>query len=187
MDPSPNEALVLLSGGIDSAACAAFLKDRTDNLRAIFFDYGQLGRKQEEHAACAIAAHLRVPLTIVRCAGGKAKNAGLIPGRNACLIFLALMETQMQSGIIALGVHSGTRYWDCGPQFMASVQQVIDGYTDGRIRVSSPFLSWTKRDVWEFCKGSNVPLELTYSCERGCRQPCGFCDSCRDLEMLYAC
>ena len=178
---------MLLSGGIDSAACAAFLKDRTHKQRAIFFDYGQLSQKQEEQAACALAAHFQIPLTIVKCAGAKTKNAGLILGRNACLIFLALMETQMQSGLIALGVHSGTRYWDCGPQFIAAVQQVIDGYTDGRIRLSSPFLDWTKHEVWEFCKSNNVPLELTYSCERGCPQPCGLCDSCRDLEMLYAC
>jgi 7-cyano-7-deazaguanine synthase len=187
MDSSPNEALVLLSGGIDSTACVAFLKDRTDSARAIFLDYGQLSRKQEERAACAVASHFGIALTIIRCAGAKPKNAGLISGRNAFLVFLALMETQMRAGIIALGVHSGTRYWDCGPQFVAAVQQLLDGYTDGKIRLSLPFLDWTKREVWDFCKASNVPLELTYSCERGCQQPCGLCDSCRDLDMLYAC
>ena len=187
MDPPPKEALVLLSGGIDSTACAAFLKGRTDSLQAIFLDYGQLSQKQEERAACAIAAHFRIPLTVMRCQGAKTKNEGLILGRNACLVFLTLMETEMRSGIIALGVHAGTRYWDCGPQFVHAMQQVIDGYTDGKIRLSLPFLNWSKRDVWDFCKANHVPLELTYSCERGCQQPCGLCDSCRDLDMLYAC
>jgi 7-cyano-7-deazaguanine synthase len=186
MHSSPSEAVVLLSGGIDSAACVAFLKPRTDNLRAIFLNYGQLSHEKEEEAASAVAAHFEIPLKILNCVGARLKNEGPIPARNACLIFLAMMETHMQSGIIALGVHSGTRYWDCGPEFAVGVQRVIDGYTDGKIRLSCPFLNWTKSDVWEFCKTTNVPIELTYSCERGRTQPCGGCDSCRDLEVLHA-
>jgi 7-cyano-7-deazaguanine synthase len=181
------QALVLLSGGIDSTACAHFMQQRTTTVRALFINYGQVSGPREERAAQDVAAYYDIPLQIVRCIGVERKSAGLIRGRNGFFVFLALMEARMDAGIIVSGIHDGTRYWDCGREFVESIQHVIDGYTGGKIRVSLPFLSWSKRDIWDFCQASKVPVNLTYSCEQGGDQPCEECDSCRDLKMLYAC
>jgi 7-cyano-7-deazaguanine synthase len=116
----------------------------------------------------------------------RSKGAGYLAGRNAFLICLALLETEMKSGIVSLGLHGGTDYWDSSASFAKTVQVIVDGYTHGKIRLSLPFLDWTKRDIWDFCLRSGVPVELTYSCELGGEQPCDYCLSCRDREALRA-
>jgi 7-cyano-7-deazaguanine synthase len=47
-------------------------------------------------------------------------------------------------------------------------------------------LDFSKRDIWKYCKIEKVPIHLTYSCELGKKQPCGNCDTCKDLEKIYA-
>lgn len=42
-----------------------------------------------------------------------------------------------------------------------------------------------KIEVWEYAKSKRVPINLTYSCELGLKQPCGKCPSCKDLIILY--
>lgn len=111
---------------------------------------------------------------------------GYVLGRNAFLLHVALMAFSHPAGIIALGIHSGTRYVDCTAGFLRHMQASFDLYADGRIRVDAPFLNWSKREIWEFCRKIGAPLELTYSCENGADQPCGKCASCQDLEALYA-
>jgi 7-cyano-7-deazaguanine synthase len=179
--------LVLLSGGIDSSACVAFYLEETFAVRAVFVDYGQLAARREIAAAKAIAAHYRIPLTMLQWSGHSEKSTGFILGRNAFLLIAALMELPDACGLLALGVHSGTPYVDCSPTFIRKMQSIFDMYTEGRVQIGTPFLRWTKPDVWGFCKSRGVPVELTYSCEHGLDQPCGTCLSCDDLEALRAC
>jgi 7-cyano-7-deazaguanine synthase len=149
--------------------------------------YGQPAAKHEAAAATAIAHHYRIPLTFVRLVGGRPKSDGELLGRNAFLLFTALMEIKAISAFLALGIHSGTPYYDCSSSFITTVQTIIDGQCDGRIRVVAPFLEWTKKEIWEYCIEHRVPTDLTYSCERGLDHPCGICLSCRDLEALRVC
>ena len=149
-------------------------------------DYGQKAGRHERSAALKVARHFQIPLKYVKCSGVRSKHKGFIQGRNAFLVLTALMEMRAPKGILALGVHAGTPYYDCGPNFIRGLQSIVDGYTNGTVQLSAPFLRWKKNDIWEFCHEVGVPLELTYSCERGSRQPCGACLSCRDLEALYA-
>lgn len=180
------DVLVLLSGGIDSSACLAFLRRHCSRISALFVDYGQVAAAREVASASAIAHHYDVPLRTLTCHGASAKSEGLILGRNAFLLFLGLMEFPSQSGSIAIGLHSGTSYYDCGPDFTATIRTIFDGYTDGRVQLSVPLLKWTKRDIWEYCREIELPIGLTYSCEAAVDQPCGRCSSCRDLEALHA-
>lgn len=69
--------------------------------------------------------------------------------------------------MIAIGIHEGPQYLDCSERFLKSIQAVVDGYADGRIRVAAPFLKWSKQIIWEFCKEVGVPVDSTYSCEKG--------------------
>lgn len=183
--PSPR-ALVLLSGGLDSTACVHFYVSHGFEVHALFLDYGQSAATQEARAAANIAKHYDVPLALLACTGPRPKTAGLILGRNAFLVFAALMEFSSSSGLIALGIHSGTAYFDCSEPFLELVQGIVNAYADGRIRVSAPFLSWHKSHIWDYCLASDVPISLTYSCELGQQQPCGECMSCEDLRVLYA-
>lgn len=177
---------VLLSGGLDSAACTCFFSERGHPTKALFLDYGQPAAPQELAASSAIARHFGTPLTAIRCEGACPKGTGLIAGRNAFLLLAALLETGVDARIISIGVHAGTVYSDCSDQFLAGIQVIFDTYTDGRARVSAPFVRWQKADIWEYANAHGVPVNLTYSCERGGEAPCGRCRSCRDLEVLRA-
>ncbi len=186
MTESKKNVLILASGGIDSTACIRFFKKLKFQAEAIFFDYGQLSRNREIKAIKAISEFYDIPLNIVQIKSDKKFSKGLIAGRNAAFHFLALMNFKYRHGIIASGVHFGTPYFDCSEFFLQEIQQAFDGYTNGTVKVSAPFLNFSKKEIWQYSKKEKVPLHLTYSCELGRKQPCGDCDTCKDIEVLYA-
>ncbi len=176
-----------MSGGIDSAACVDFYLHQGIEVSGLHVSYGQSAAHQEEEAARFIADHYKIPLTIVRLTGSRGKPDGEIFGRNAFLLFTALIELDVRRAIVAVGIHSGTPYYDCSESFITAAQSIVDGQSDGCIRLAAPFLKWTKRNIWEYCLQRSVPIDHTYSCEKGLDQPCGNCISCRDLEALSVC
>lgn len=178
--------LVLLSGGIDSTACVDYYLTQQQPVSAIFIDYGQLSANKERCSATAICDYYEIPLSIVKCSGLKQFSESYILGRNAFLLNTGLITFEYNTGIIALGIHSGTTYCDCSEQFIRYMQTLFDFYTDGCISIGTPFLDWSKQNIWDYCISRKVPIEATYSCELGKRQPCGQCSSCKDLEVLYA-
>lgn len=165
-----SEVLVLHSGGIDSTACLRFYTEQSFVVSAMFIDYGQASRKNELAAARAITKRLRIPLSTIRVQGARKKSSGLIVGRNAFLVMVALLELVPPIRIIALGIHAGTRYPDCSMPFVSRIQKILDIYTGGQIQLGAPFLNWRKSDIWNFCTTHRVPLQMTYSCERGMRK-----------------
>lgn len=182
-----SDCLILISGGLDSAACIDFYQRQQLTVSGLHVTYGQPAARHEAAAATAVAHHYGISLTLIQHIGARPKSDAELLGRNAFLLFTALMEIDACSAILALGVHSGTPYYDCSSSFLSTVQTIVDGQCDGRIRVAAPFLEWTKKQIWDYCLKYRVPIELTYSCERGLDQPCGICLSCRDLEALRAC
>ena len=181
------EVVVLLSGGIDSTACLDFYSELGRPLSALFVDYGQSPAAQEIRAARAVAQHYRVSLKCLKLKGCIPKTAGLIKGRNAFLICSALMECPSSVSVIAIGIHKGTEYIDCSESFFTTIQSFIEILEPPKVHLSAPFLTWSKADIYAYCLHKNVPISLTYSCERGGPKPCGDCLSCKDREMLDAC
>jgi 7-cyano-7-deazaguanine synthase len=176
--------LVLLSGGVDSAACAAFYSSQRYDVSALFVEYGQAAAQQERRAARRLAKRAGVPLARVEISGLGPFGKGYIPARNGLLLAAALSHWKARKGMIALGIHAGTSYVDCSQGFVDAAQRLFDVYTDGRVRVACPFVTWTKATIWAYCREAGVPLELTYSCERGGERPCGRCLSCKDRRTL---
>jgi len=186
MVSAAKEAMVLLSGGVDSTACVAFYVSQGFSLSALFVDYGQLSSHLENEAAAAVCEHYSIPLQITAISGLRQRSGGYIPGRNAFLLYTALLAFRSDTGIIGIGIHSGTTYQDCSAHFVKEMQSSFDLYTDGRISIGAPFLRWNKLEVWHYSQNAGVPLHLTYSCELGRKQPCGACLSCKDTEALHA-
>ena len=183
---APSKITVLLSGGIDSAAVAAYYLQLKFEIQALFVDYGQAAAKKERKAAHCLSKFLGIPVSEVFANHDNSFSKGEIPGRNAFLIFSALLTIQRKPHIIALGVHAGVPYYDCSQSFLDCTQQIIDGYTNGRIKIAAPFLKWNKPMIWRFFKDQGLPVDMTYSCETGYSPPCGSCASCIDREELYA-
>ena len=179
-------AWLLLSGGIDSAACLAFYLKQEFQVECFHISFGQPASKHEQDAAERVARYFNVPLTILRWSGSTDFTVGEIIGRNAFFFLGTLTEIGKDTGILATGIHAGTPYFDCSQAFLSSLQTVFDGYCDGRIKLAAPFIGWSKKQVFAFCKSQRVPIDLTYSCEKGTREPCGECLSCKDRRTLDA-
>lgn len=186
MTQNKNYVLILASGGIDSTACINFYKNLNFEVEAIFVDFGQPSRKKEFKAINSITQYFKINL-IKLCVTNKLKyKDGFISGRNAFLCFTALMNFSKKNGIIALGIHHGTNYYDCSEKFLKQIQDIFDEYTEGTIKLGAPFLKLNKREIYDYCIYEDVPIQLSYSCELGLKQPCGICLTCKDLEALYA-
>jgi len=156
------KVMVLLSGGVDSTTCVGYYVRNKYQVNALFIDYGQYDSEKESIAANDVARHYNIPLSriIIRSIAVK---EGYIPGRNAVLLSLALMNCPFTQGIIALGIHSGTRYQDCSPKFESLMQKIYFLYEEGRIRIDAPFLKWDKSEIVDYAKMIEIPLQLTFS------------------------
>lgn len=177
--------LILLSGGIDSSCCVAFYRRMGYDVTGVFVDYGQPVNQKEEQSAKAIADHYGIPLHVIRVSGPAGNFNGEIPGRNAFLVFAALLYHPATTGVLALGIHAGTAYYDCSEHFAAQLGNILSGSRAGQIVLATPFVQWSKQMVYQFCIESNVPTQLTWSCEVGPSAPCGRCLSCDDREYLH--
>lgn len=177
--------LVLLSGGIDSATLLRHTRDAWPRVQSLFVDYGQAAAEAERTAAHALAAEANVDHHEVSFRG-PSFSAGEIRGRNAFLIHAALVAWPEERGAIALGIHAHSVYRDCSPEFASLMQASLDLHTGGSLQLSTPFITWTKGDVFSLALDLGVPLHLTYCCEASARGPCGICESCRDREHLLA-
>ena len=183
---NPRKCIVLLSGGIDSAACLDMYLRNESFVNCLHVQYGQRAARQELDAATAIASHYDVPLTVIRHCGDRQHHEGEVVGRNAFFVMTALVETGTPSSIV-MGIHTGSPYFDCSSHFVALTQQLLDSYCDGRTRFSAPLIDWTKQDIWSYCSAHGVPVGLTYSCEHGGGDPCGECLSCKEWEGFDVC
>jgi 7-cyano-7-deazaguanine synthase len=177
-------AIVLLSGGVDSAACAHLLKTQGFSVTGVFVDFGQPSANLELSASRRLAELLGVAHRAVKVTSDAAIGAGEIVGRNAFLLFTALIVNPGFNGLLSLGIHAGTPYYDCSPDFLSEIGRMIAHHTDGRVTVFAPFVSWSKRDIYNYFLEIGISLDETYSCELGTDPTCGKCSSCLDREAL---
>src|SRR5258708_39269462 len=144
--PQQTQATVLLSGGLDSIACAHFLQQRGLTVRGLFIDHGQVAARREAAASAALAEWLAIPIEGCALSNTHRLGAGELLGRNAMLIFNALFLSQGVSGLLALGIHAGVPYFDCSEAFIVSAGPVGRGRTGGRRCVGGPRIGCARKD-----------------------------------------
>ena len=176
---------MLLSGGIDSMACVDFYRNMGRPVCGMFVNYGQPAAGHEAAASSAVAHHFGVQLLTLSVGTMRAKAAGEIPARNACLLCVAAMERPMTVLALAIGIHAGTPYADCSPEFLASAKHMLSLQATP-LDVLAPFVDWHKEDIIAYAKKRALPLSITYSCEAGMLPTCGRCASCLDRRSLDA-
>ena len=175
-------SLILLSGGLDSATALAAAARDGASPRALFVMYGQAAEHEERQAATAVADHYSVSLETLTVTG-RQFGEGEIRGRNAFLIHGALLAAPPGPTTIIIGIHAGTAYVDCTPEFVELMQRSLAFHSGGEVTLAAPFVDFSKGDVYAVTRKLQVPVQLTYSCERG-GDPCGECLSCRDRDLL---
>lgn len=90
--------MILASGGIDSTACINFFKKLKFDVEAIFVDYGQSAAKYEYKSIVAITKFYKIELRRIVVKNNNKFKEGFVPGRNAFLYFMALMNFNKPSG-----------------------------------------------------------------------------------------
>jgi 7-cyano-7-deazaguanine synthase len=198
------KAVVLLSGGLDSATAAFIAKRKGHDVFCLIFDYGQRHRKEIE-CAKKIAKREGFSFEVVRFNmpwGGsslldkkirlpKKRNlkeitseipSTYVPARNT--IFIAFGVSYAES-IGADAVFIGANavdfsgYPDCRPDYFDAYKKLISKATKrGKIKIEIPLLYKTKAEIIKMGKSMGVPHELTWSCYSGEEEPCLECDSC---------
>lgn len=196
----PKQAVVLLSGGIDSATALYFAKKKGYRCLCLVFDYGQIHRKEIIQAvkiarasACAykilkisfpwkgsalLDRKIKVPREIA-----KGVPVTYVPARNIVFLSFALSLAEViKAQAIFIGAHAQdySGYPDCRPVFFrAFVKMAKAGTLRGKvIKILAPLLNMNKTQIINLGKKLGVPFNLTWSCYRGGIIPCGRCDSC---------
>ncbi|MCG8312288.1 MAG: 7-cyano-7-deazaguanine synthase QueC [Pseudomonadales bacterium] len=202
------KAVVLVSGGLDSATCMAIAKSQGFEIYAMSFDYGQ--RHSAELAAAervcqvmGVAEHKLVKLDMGTI-GGSALTDGAIavpeaptegipityvPARNTVFLALALGWAEvLDANDIYIGVNAVdySGYPDCRPAFIEAFEKVANlatkkGIEQHNIKIHTPLIDLTKAEIVQQGTNLGVDYGLTVSCYQADAEgrACGRCDSCR--------
>jgi len=198
-------AIILLSGRIDSAATLYLALKKGFKPKALIFDYGQRHKKEigfakrlAKKARCEykvlklsfpkvssslLSRKKRIPLKRTLNEIKKGIPSTYVPARN--LIFLSIAVSfaeEMKASAIFIGAHTEdySGYPDCREEFFKAFKKVINkGTKDGKnIKIYTPLINKTKKDIIKLGIKLRVPFRLTWSCYKGSKNPCGKCDSC---------
>ena len=203
---SARRAVVLASGGMDSATAAAVARDRGYEPYMLHVSYGQRTESREYACATEQAEHYDAPeflhLTtdhLSRIGGSSLTDESIevedadlvseevpssyVPFRNANLLSMAVSFAEANGcDAVCVGAHSEdySGYPDCRPVFFEAFEAMVDvGTKPGSdIAIEAPFAEWSKTDIVERGAALDVPFELTWSCYRDESPACGTCDAC---------
>lgn len=203
-------AVVLLSGGLDSTTTLALATRDAYSVHALTFRYGQR-HAHEIDAARRIAARYRVARHAIvdvdlRAFGGSALTDDIpvpkdreigegipvtyVPARNTIFLSFALAYAEVTgANDIFIGVNhmDSSGYPDCRPEYIEAFERLANLATkaavEGRsaIRIRTPLIDLTKRDIISLGLSLGVDYSMTTSCydPDGDGTPCGRCDACQ--------
>jgi len=194
------KAVVLLSGGLDSSTVLYLAQSQGYKCQALIFDYGQRHRQE---IACAVKMarvsgcaykilkisfpwkgsalldkKIKVPEKII-----SGIPATYVPARNIIFLSFALSLAEViKANAIFIGAHAQdySGYPDCRPDFFkAFIKMAKVGLAaKSKIQILTPLLNKSKSQIITLGRKFNVPFNLTWSCYRAGKKPCGKCDSC---------
>jgi 7-cyano-7-deazaguanine synthase len=199
-----SRAVVLLSGGMDSAVCGA-LAARDYTAAALHISYGQRTQEREKRSFQAICDHLDIHERMVirneafRAIGGSAltdlaiaipESPGIgsdipvtyVPFRNAHFLSVAVSWAEVVGAekiYIGAVEQDSSGYPDCRPAYYEAFNQVIKaGTKEGKIEIVTPLIHMRKAEIVRRGLELGVPFHLTWSCYGREDEACGVCDSC---------
>ena len=202
-------AVVLVSGGLDSATCLAIARSEGHDCHALSFSYGQrhsaelaaaarvserLGARQHRVMNIDLAAFGGSALTDASIAVPETPTTGIpvtyVPARNTVFLSLALAWAEVLGARdIYIGVNAVdySGYPDCRPEFVAAFERMANLATragvegTAPVRIRTPLISLTKAEIIRRGTALGVAFEDTVSCYQADVEgrACGRCDSCR--------
>ena len=205
---SAKKAVVMLSGGLDSATVLAMAREQGYETYALSFDYGQRHRSELQAAARVAGVfgareHRIIKLDLTGWGGSAltdqsiavptALAAGIpvtyVPARNTIFLSLALAwaETLKASDIFAgMNAVDYSGYPDCRPEYIAAFQTMARlatkaGVEGGELTIRTPIINMSKADIVREGSRLGIDYAMTVSCYQADAEgrACGVCDSCR--------
>jgi len=196
------KAIVLLSGGMDSAVTLYIARQGYECV-ALIFDYGQkaareieCARKLSREAGCEFfvldislpwkgSSLLDETMEIKAASGGTIPDT-YVPARNIIFLSYALSSAEaIKADAVFIGAHQldYSNYPDCRGEFFDAFRAVVrTGTKTGTgakpVDIVTPILNSTKVEILKKGMDLGVPFEYTWSCYSGGEEPCGVCESC---------
>ena len=201
-------AVVLLSGGLDSATALAIARDTGYDCYALSLSYGQrhateLAAAKRVASAIGVNEHLVLPMALDLIGGSaltdhsirvpEKESPGIpvtyVPARNTIFLALALGWAEvLEADDLFIGVNAldYSGYPDCRPVFIEAFEQMANLATrravEGqRVQIHAPLMQMTKAEIIRRGITLGVDYGLTVSCYQADAEgrACGVCDSCR--------
>lgn len=202
------DAVVLLSGGLDSATALAMARAQGFACHALSVNYGQrhhteltaahrvaqmLGAFEHRTIGIDLAAFGGSALTDPRIAVPQQPGEGIpvtyVPARNTVMLSLALAWAEvLQAQDIFIGVNAVdySGYPDCRPAYIEAFERMANlatraGTEGRRIAIHAPLMHWSKAEIIRQGVALGVDYAQTVSCYQADEsgRACGVCDSCR--------
>lgn len=208
-------AIVLVSGGLDSATCLALARQRGFACYALSFDYGQRSRSELDAALRIAAAAQVIEHRVIKLdlgsLGGSAltdpeiavpaqESSGIpvtyVPARNTVFLAYALAWSEVLAArVIYIGVNAldYSGYPDCRPAYIQAFESMANLATKAAIegatvQVETPLINLRKAEIISLGQQLGVDFAQTVSCYQANTrgQACGRCDSCRFRKQGFA-
>ena len=202
------KAVILLSGGLDSATILAIAKDHGYQCYALSFNYGQrhcaeLVAAAKIAKAFAVVEHKTIDLDLTQIGGSaltdnkidipESPTEGIpityVPARNTIFLSYALAWAEvMDINNIFIGVNAVdySGYPDCRPEYIQSFERMANlatksGVEGTKLTIHTPLIDLSKAEIIKQGNRLNVDYALTISCYQVDEDgiACGVCDSCR--------
>ena len=201
-------AVILLSGGLDSAVTMYVARDKGYKCYVLMFDYGQRHKRELAFArrlARKCGAQLKLVVLDLPWKGSslvdkkislpssrsakKIRAAGIpstyVPARNTIFLSIAASYAEtIGASAIFIGAHveDSSGYPDCRKNYLKAFDRVLKIGTkrglENRLSLQFPLVGKSKADIIKLARSLGVPLQYTWSCYEGLSHPCGKCDSC---------
>ncbi len=206
---SKPRAVVLLSGGLDSATTLALARHAGFDCYCLSLEYGQRHRAELDAAgrvARSLGAtdHRTLHLALNEFGGSALTDSSIavpvdgleggipvtyVPARNTIMLSLALAWAEvLASRDIFVGVNAVdySGYPDCRPEYISAFENMSNlatkaGVEGIKLTIHAPLINWTKAEIIRQGSALGVNYGLTVSCYQADEQgrACGKCDSCR--------
>lgn len=202
------KAVILLSGGLDSATILAIAKDHGYQCYALSFNYGQrhcaeLIAAAKIAKAFAVVEYKTIDLDLTQIGGSaltdnkidipESPTVGIpityVPARNTIFLSYALAWAEvMDINNIFIGVNAVdySGYPDCRPEYIQSFERMANlatksGVEGTKLTIHTPLIDLSKAEIIKQGNRLNVDYALTISCYQVDEDgiACGVCDSCR--------
>jgi 7-cyano-7-deazaguanine synthase len=203
-----NKAVVLLSGGLDSATTLAMARSEGFECLALSFDYGQRHHAELEAAravaqSLGAAEHRVFTIDLAQFGGSALTDSAIsvptspvegipityVPARNTIMLSIALAWAEvLASQDIFLGVNAVdySGYPDCRPEYLAAFEKMANlatkaGVEGQTLHIHAPLIALSKAEIIRKGVALGVDYGMTISCYQADKEgkACGQCDSCR--------